>query len=76
MNNDVVSENFMNQMAAGIEGTITETMGEKSGVGFILITVSEAGDGSTDFKYVSNIQETQAIKELMTQLVTHDETKN
>ena len=68
-----VTPKFMNEMAAAIDHTVNERLGE--GIGFIFIAVGESNNDMTDFQYVSNITEEDAIKAIMTEVVTHNETK-
>jgi len=69
-----VTPKFMSEMANAIDHTVNERLGE--GIGFIFIAVGESKDGTTDFQYISNITEEDAIKAIMTEVVTHNETKN
>ena len=69
-----ITTGFLGELASAVNKTIEERVG--NGVGFVLIAVDEASDGSTDFQYISNIPDEAAIKELMTQVVTHNETQN
>lgn len=70
----VVTPKFMEEMASAINHTIIERLGED--IGFILVAVSASENGATQFQHISNITETDAIKEILTEIVTHDETKN
>lgn len=70
-----VDENYLQQMAEAIDGTLKQTLGE-GGCGFIFVTVTEAQDGSTDVNYISNLSKGSDVKEILTGLVTMDETKN
>ena len=69
-----VSPELMGELASALDRTIEDRVGK--GIGFVLIAVDKAADGSTDFQYISNIPEEKAIKELMTQVVTFNETQN
>lgn len=69
-----ISSEYMEKMAEAIGMKMAEDI--EGEFGFVFITVSPDENGNTDFNYISNISDKDTIKELMTEVVTCDETLN
>ena len=69
-----VTNDYMEKLASAIDGTIKQSLGE-DGCGFIFVLVTGAEDDSTDVNWVANIKD-EDVKNILTGLVTMNETKN
>ncbi len=63
-----VTEAYMVEMAEAIDGITLEDLG--LGVGFAFVAFAETGDGATEFRYISNVPDATAIKEILCEVIS------